>query len=459
MDPIEVFLEATMNKSFEDFNPEAINSAKSGLIDFVGVMLGGVVSQQTKMCVDLIERWGGVPEATVLATGRKVPRHLAMLANCTAGGALGYDEVHERARLHGMSAVVPAAMAFSEMTRIDGKSFITSIIIGYELVARMGLAINAEPGATGFATTFQGASLSTALVGSKLLGLDLNITRNALGIAYSMVAGNQEVIREGVDMMVIQQGLSGMNGIIALEMAKIGISGPKEILSGKYGYFSIYHPGRHSIEAFTKDLGNKWEIENMSIKPVPCCKLIQTALQASLDLRYEYNLSPEQIAEVQVGVISENFGMICDPLDVKKKPKTIIDALYSVPYVLSVALTKGEVGLADFTLEGIARPEVLEFAKLVNPVKDPNLSKSKGTMPAWVNVFLKDGRKLTCHRDAVKGNPAFPMTDEERNAKFFNCLFYAGYPKQTADRLLKALEQIENMVNVSDLIGSCRKDS
>ena len=456
MDPIELFLEFAENTRYQNFDDKTINDVKSGMIDFIGVMLGGAGSPQAKSCADLVTRWGGVPEATVLANGHKVPLHLAVLANCSAGSALGYDEVHEKARLHGMSVVVPVALAYSEKTRVDGPSFITSTILGFELVARLGLAITAEPGATGFSPTFQGASLASALVSSKLLGLDADTTRDALGIAYSTLAGTQEVIREGVDMMVIQQGLSGMNGIIAVEMAQLGISGPKEIMAGKYGYFPVYHPGRHDIDAFIKDLGKRWEIQYTSVKPFPCCKLIHTALQAALDLRTEHGFSPEEIAEVKVGVIKDNFGMICEPIEAKKKPKTVVDALYSVPYVLAVGLTKGSVGVADFTTDGIARGEVLEFAKIVNPIKDSNLSKTKGAMSAWLTVLLKDGRKFSCDRDAVSGSPDFPMTAEERNTKFFNCLSYAGYPDNVAQRLLEALEHIEEMEDVSELIEICR---
>lgn len=456
MDPIEIFLEVVQRTTYKDIPPKTVDSVKSVLVDFFGVMLGGITTRQSRLCAEIVGRWGGLPEATVFASGRKVPLHSAVLANCTAGRALDYDDIHEQAHLHATVAVVPPALAISEITKINGSQFVVSIIIGFELLARIGLALSKKPGATGMSTTYQGATLASSLVGTKMLELEPYITRNALGIAYSQLAGTQQVVFEGVDLMAIQQGLSAMNGMIALDMARLGLTGPKEILCGKYGYFPVFHPERHDISAFTKDLGNIWEIENTSFKPFPCCKLTHTAVQSALDLRAEYSLSSEEIAEVQVGINDEDYYMVCEPMAIRRKPLTVIDAIYSMPYVISVALTKGKVGLEDFTTEAIKRPDVLDFTKIVYPIKDVNLPKvtDKG-IPTWITITLKDGRQLKCYKEAIKGSPTIPMSKKERNDKFFNCLAYAGYPDKIADELVRSLENIENIKDISSLVKLC----
>jgi 2-methylcitrate dehydratase PrpD len=421
-------------------------------------MMGGTVSRPSRLCSEIVNRWGGPQEATVFANNRKVPIHAAVLANCTAGRTLDYDDVHEQAHLHATVAVVPPALAISETTKVSGADFIVSVVLGFELLARMGLALMKGPGATGMSTTYQGASLAAALVGAKLLRLTPELTQNALGIAYSQMAGNQQVIREGVDLMVVQQGLSAMSGMIAVEMARIGLTGPKEVFSGRYGYFPVYHPQRYDMDAFTRDLGKSWEIKHTSLKPFPCCKLIHTALQGAFDLRREHGISPEEIAEVRAGINREDYDMICEPLSIKRNPRTVVDAIYSLPYALSVAFMQGKIGLEDFTVEGIKRPHLLEFTKTIYPVKDENLPKAteKG-IPAWVSITLKDGKKYDCYTEAVKGSPTIPMSVDERYAKFFNCLNYAQYPREMGNRLLESLEHLEDMEDVSDLVALCRR--
>jgi 2-methylcitrate dehydratase PrpD len=458
MDPIESFIDLASKVSYQDIASEAIESVKVVLVDFFGVMIGGTNSRPSRLCSEIVNRWGGPQEATVFANNRKVPIHAAVLANCTAGRTLDYDDVHEQAHLHATVAVVPPALAISETTKVSGSEFIVSIVLGFELLARMGLALTKGPGATGMSTTYQGASLAAALVGAKLLGLTPELTQNALGIAYSQMAGNQQVIREGVDLMVVQQGLSAMSGMIALEMARIGLTGPHEVFSGRYGYFPVYHPQRYDMDVFTRDLGKSWEIENTSLKPFPCCKLIHTALQGAFDLRKEHGISPEEIAEVRAGINREDYDMICEPLPIKRNPQTVVDAIYSLPYVLSVGLTQGKIGLQDFTTEAIKRPQLIEFAKIIQPVKDENLPKAteKG-IPAWVSITLKNGKKYDCYTEAVKGSPTIPMSVDERYAKFFDCLNYAQYPREMGNRLLKSLEHLEDMEDVSNLVALCQQ--
>lgn len=458
MDPVELFVDLAQKTCYEDIPSETVKSVKMVLLDFFGVMVGGTITRPSRLCAEIVNRWGGPQEATVFANNRKVPIYAAVLANCTAGRTLDYDDVHEQAHLHATVAVVPPALAIGETTKVSGPEFIVSIVLGFELLARMGLALTKGPGATGMSTTYQGASLAAALVGAKLLRLTPEHTQNALGIAYSQMAGNQQVIREGVDLMVVQQGLSGMSGMIAVEMACIGLTGPNEVFSGRYGYFPVFHPQRYDMNAFTRDLGKSWEMKNTSLKPFPCCKLIHTALQGAFDLRRAHGISPEEIAEVRAGINPEDYDMICEPLPIKRNPQTVVDAIYSLPYVLSVGLTQGKIGLQDFTNEAINRPQIIEFAKIIQPVKDENLPKAteKG-IPAWVSITLKNGKKYDCYTEAVKGSPTIPMPVDERYAKFFDCLNYAQYPREMGNRLLQSLEHLEDMEDVSNLVTLCRR--
>jgi 2-methylcitrate dehydratase PrpD len=457
MDPIELFVKLAQDLSPKDLNQKTIDSVKSLLIDFMGVMLAGTNSRISRTCADLVSRWGGQPEATVFANGKKVPLPFAVLANCAAGRELDYDDIHARAHLHATVGIVPPALAISETIKIDGLSFVTAIVVAYELHTRLGIATTEVPPTTGMSTTYQGASLAAALVCSKLLKYDADRTRNALGNAYSQLAGIQQVLREGTDMMVVQQGLSGMSGVLAAELARVGISGPKEIMTGRYGYFPIFHPDRHDIDKFVEGLGKSWEIENTSIKPFPNCGLNHTGLEALVELKRNHSFKAEEIVKVEIGLDSHEFEQVTEPVETKRNPKTIVDAIYSLPYALSVFLSTGKIGLRDYTIEALGRPEVLEFVKKIEPFKDPTIAKRAKGSPSRVRIFLKDGRKLESYKDVVKGGPSSPMNKDELKAKFFDCLDFAGYPSEVGRSLLDSLEHIEDIRDVSDIVNICRK--
>ncbi len=456
MEPLNKFLELSNSIAFSDLDQKTVTATKEVLLDFFGALIGGTGTRAAKLTAEIATKWGGPGQASIFSNGIKVPIHAAVMSNCTAGRALDYDDVHEQAHLHATVAVVPPALALSESSSINGKEFIVSIVLGFEILARMGLSLKEGPGKTGFSTTYQGASLAAAYTGARLLNLDINTAGNAIGIAYSQAAGNQQVIREGVDMMFIQQGLSGMSGMIALEMAQAGITGPREVFCGYYGYFPIFHPDRYNIESFTNDLGQNWAISSTSIKPFPCCKLNHTALQACLNLRTNNNIDPNNIRLVRVGINKEDFNMICEPLDLKRNPKSTVDAVFSIPYVLSCGLLEGKVTLNDFTADAITRENVIQLASIIEPVRDEDLPKStpKG-IPAWVEITLVDGTKHHLYQESVPGSPTMPIDNNDRLSKFFDCISFSNHSKDKAVELLNLLDKLEQIEDVSSLIELC----
>jgi 2-methylcitrate dehydratase PrpD len=173
---------------FEDVPKPTVEKQKDLLIDTLGVAVAGPKAPGVAQVIDLLREIGGKEESTVLSDGSKSPVFLAAMANSLMAHAFDFDDMHEKAGIHANVCVIPAALAMAERVgAVDGKTFLTAVILGIDLICRMGLFV---PLSRGWHATTTFGIFGATVASSKILGLDEKKTANALGIAYSQASGN-----------------------------------------------------------------------------------------------------------------------------------------------------------------------------------------------------------------------------------------------------------------------------
>ena len=140
---------------FERLPPHTIDMAKKCLLDGLGVIpAAGRLNEGSAAFVRLAHAAGGKTESTIFGHQIRVPSYMAAFANGAMSHALDFEDAREGALLHPKAATIPAAMAVAEsMGAINGRQLITSIVVGCDLVCRLGLALTADPLKRGFSTT------------------------------------------------------------------------------------------------------------------------------------------------------------------------------------------------------------------------------------------------------------------------------------------------------------------
>ncbi|NLD37714.1 MAG: MmgE/PrpD family protein [Desulfatiglans sp.] len=101
--------------------------------------------------------------------------------------------------------------------------------------------------------------------------LDNEAMLSALGIAYNQCAGNMQSIHDGFFAKAVAAGLAEKGGVTASIMAEKGISGIRNCLEGKAGFYNVYHGGDYDPQILIKELGERFETERIGFKPYPCC--------------------------------------------------------------------------------------------------------------------------------------------------------------------------------------------
>ncbi|MCS0542905.1 MmgE/PrpD family protein, partial [Aeromonas veronii] len=220
-------------------------------------------------------------------------------------------------------------------------------------------------------TTGTYAPFSSAIAAGKIMGLSKQQLANAFGLAFTECSSTRQPHREGVLAIRIHQGLSVKAGVVSALLAKEGITGPLESLEGEFGLYNVFFGGNYDRKTIYKDLGGSFEIENVSIKPYPCCAMTHRSIEAALQIKSENNLSPDEIDKIIVYVNTDSLVTVGQPLEQKQTPKSIIDAQFSIPYTVACALVYNKVDMSMFTLDAIRDEKVINISKKLEVKSDP----------------------------------------------------------------------------------------
>jgi 2-methylcitrate dehydratase PrpD len=434
-----------------------VQATKCLILDTLGALIAGQSAEGCGELRTLVEKWGGAQEARVMGSDARVPAHHAALVNSTMARALEIDDVHERALLHSTVTMVPVSLAAVDARPgPSGADLIAAVAGGIDLAARLSLAPRVNVGAghrpRPMSWTYQTGILVGALVAGKLAGLGPDELRNVLGIAYSQCAGNNQCLLEGALTVRVQQGLSAQAALMSLALHEIGITGTLDSLSGQHGYFNAFHQGDFDPTVIVDGLGERSEVEQVSIKPFPCCKFTHTAIAAALEARSEPQFSLEDISEVVVHVDNaEYFQVVCEPVNAQARRSNLIGergwvhAQFSLPYTVASALVRGRVTLSDFEEEARADEQVLRVMDLVETRlgSGSHLGRVLPT-PGVIDIVLRDGTHIGARVDYPKGHPDNPMSFAEVVEKFRSVTLAAARGGQfSPDVVIEAVSTLE----------------
>ena len=436
-----------------------VDAAKTNVFDTLACAVAGSSAPGVTESVELATEWGGAPQATVLAFGHKLPAHHAAWVNGTMAHARDYDDTHDAAVLHAGVSVVPAALAAAELRGgVAGGDFIAAVAAGLETICRLGVATRIGIVESGFIYTPLFGHFAATVAAGRVLALDQAQMVNALGIAYSQVAGNHQVTRDGAMTKRMQPGFAAQAALVSVQLARKNVRGAQHTFEGVDGFLRVYLRDRCDREALRAQLGERYEFANLSYKPYPCCRFNHTAIEAALALHARNSIDPQRIRSVRVGMTRQSYEAVCTPVAVRKSPQTIVHAQFSIPYTVATAFIDGCIELRHFTAETIGRTDILNLAQRVDGFVDDAIERdwSRNISPAHLRVELDDGTVQELRIDYPKGHPERPMTRSDFDAKLRDCIRFAAtaLPADPAVHLRAVVDDLANVRDVAELVRS-----
>lgn len=447
-DPAFALADHVARTQWSDLPESAINATQRDITDTFGCMLGGTAAPGIDDMFALYDDWGGRPEARVMLRGRSLPAPAAAMMNAAMGHALDFDDTHDTAgSIHPGVSVLATGLAMADRIGVvSGRDLVLAITLGLDVSCRIALASTLDRG--WHRTAAIGIFGATATAG-KLIGLDGEQMRHALGTAFSQAAGNRQCILDSALTKRFQAGQAASGGVLSALLAQRGFTGAHNIFNGRYGFLELYQPNGADAAHLTADLGHSFRGEGLSFKPYPCGRPLHAAIDAALAVRAALGITGgDDIAAVTITSEPADHADQFQGSPAKRRPTQVVEAQFAQPFLVANALVLGRVGIGD--VGDPTNPAVLAVSDRIEGQAAPG--KPKG----WLAITARhrDGRTVTIEATDPIGSPQKPLTAAQSAAKFRDNAANARVAPDdaTIERTLATLADLAGVADVRALL-------
>lgn len=430
---------------YEELPEKLITVMKRCLLDTVGCAIAGSVRPEIKKMVSALADGSETGNGTVFCDGRKIPLTAALTVNGSMNHAVELDDLHKPSKIHAGTVIVPTVLTVGAAEHISGKDALLSMALGYETMLRTAMALGTDSHRRrGWHATATCGSFGAAVSVSKIYGLDKDGTANALGLAGTQTGGLMAYTADGSMSKRFHAGKAASNGEMAARLAKYGYTGPTYVFEAPDGGYAHAASDKYDLDIMTDLLGEKFYSEDMGHKFYACCGHIHQAIYAAIQIRNKYSLKPEDIEKIKV-LTYDVSGMAWG---FSEPPANTVEAQFSFPYAVSVALIDGKAFLDQFAIERLSDERILSLAKKVEvETSDKYTSRYPEIWSSGVEITLKDGKKYFEESIGAKGDPTNPLTDSELADKF-KALTNGIISEEKQNEIIKMCSDFENIGDI-----------
>jgi 2-methylcitrate dehydratase PrpD len=421
---------------------EVRHYARRHLLDTVGVMIagaGGDVATRAEAVLAAARPAGRIP---VPGRARRADVIDAAFLGGTAAHGIELDDGFRQGSVHPGCVVVPAALALGYDRRADGRALMEAIVAGYETVIAIGRACHPDLRQRGFHPTAAVGVFGSAAAAGKLRGLSADALANAFGLAASSAAGLFAFVNGGGDIKRLHAGHAAREGLQAALLAEQGVEGPPDVIEARDGFMQAFAFGRaDKARPITFPPAVPFGITDCYIKPYPCCRHIQPAVEALIGLTNDEAISSDEVQRIEVAtyrIAAEHAETGWDDF---------ASAQLSFPYLMGLALKFRAVKFEHFSEQTRRDPAFAAIARKLSVTAPPDVDRLYPQLrPARVTVTTARG-SFTRQADEALGSRIVPLDDAGLKAKFLDLVgpvLGAARAKELGERLW-SLDEISDV--------------
>lgn len=414
-----VIAEFAANLQFNDIPTEVIRRCEDLLLDTLGSMYAGSTEPPVQKIAAFAKEQGPSDgRAQLIPSGEKTSPYFAAMVNAAAAHMVEQDDLHNSSVFHPACVVFPPALAMAQDLDANGKTLLTACVVGYEVGIRVGEFLGRSHYKI-FHTTATAGTIAAAATVGRLLNLSTEQMQDALGSAGTQAAGLWEFLKTAADSKQLHTAKAAANGLMAALLAAKGFSGAEDIFEGEKGMGNAFSQTPQA-DKLVEGLGQRWALLETSFKYHASCRHTHPAADALWAVMQEYNLSADDIAEVQTFV----HQAAIDVLGAVDKPATVHQSKFSMGTVLGVLAYNGFAGLDEFEA-ALGDERIDSFRQKVTMQLDPEVDAAYPDK--WlgkVKVLTKDGRELSAFVSDPKGDPGNTLSRDEIEAKVKRLVSY-----------------------------------
>jgi 2-methylcitrate dehydratase PrpD len=432
-----------LETQFEDFPKEVVARGKELMIDFLGGALGGSQTRVSNILTEYVREKDFVPEAGIIGKSLRTTAAYASYLNGVFNHSTELESVSQSTSPNPLAAIA-VSLALGEKMRLSGREVLGGFVLGFEIQGRVGGSSLAGVSKKGRISIFN--HLGAAAAAGKLMQLDANQTKMALGIAAFQAGGL--IANVGTMAHVLELAVAGRDGIEAAELVARGVTAHPDIIETPQGFCdALIEEGGYDLTKMTKDLGKSFQVfdPGISIKKYPCCYRSHRALDALFDLMAEHRLAYNDIEKVTV-----DLNLYDSYLMKFSNPETGEEAKFSYPHILGAAILKGKAWLDSFTDESAFDEKYREARKKIDVVVHQEWPPGRVDARTPVTVRLKDGRAFSKEINSPREPNLTELLNRYREAA--SGILKRDQTEKSIDLLL-AMEKVKDISEIMNLLA------
>lgn len=441
---LEIFADFATTLQVENLPLSVRDKVKTCLVDVVWGCLhvhhdGRALASLKVMNLDQLRM-----RASILTTAHHACAAEAAFVNAAACAATDRSDTHLPTATHPGIIIVPALIAALQERGGTGADLERGIIVGYEIMGRIARAVQSPAFSAIYRPTAVAAPVAAAIAVASALRLD----RKAIVVAGSLAAqtaiGFNEWARAGTGEHVFHAGVAARNAIISAYLAAEGVEAAATALDGPSGLIAGFG-AMDRVAELTRDLGIRFELDEIAFKPAPACFFAQTPVQTASSFKARMDIDEIDCVDIHVTSTAADYPGCSASTGID----SVQAAVMSIPFAVAATLRAG--GLDEKAWTNFSEPKTLALASRCRVVPDPELSAAyparSGTR---IVIRMKNGESIEAFRGDFTS-----MDDAAVWARFrSDAVHWIG--QETATGVLEAIEHLERLDKVTELAERCQ---
>ena len=442
----------TSNLRYEDLPLVAVVAAKARILSTLAVALAAYDMAPVRIARKLAQPVASGPASSIFGSLMKTTPDMATFVNSAMVRCLDMSDSYVMQAVSHPADAFPAVLAVAQAEDASGQDLLLATTIIYEVQCRF---VEVVPyNHHGWDQT-PVVALGAALGCGRLLGLDKEQLRNAVGLA---VVPNIALNQTRTGTLSMWKGMAGPQGaragVFAAYLAREGMTAPDGVFEGKYGFWNQLMAGaRYELPVPDKFSNHTFAVQQTMIKLFPTRFNCQVPVMAAQKLRGKIDV--HQIESLKIESIRKAFARWADSPEVWK-PQTRETADHSLPCTVSMALIDGTITPAMMEKERFKDSDVIklmercvidlpdEFDKLAPAVRCCRLTAQ---LKGGDTVIVEERRST----DDDVADPGWNQSVRKISDLAGDLLADGGL-----ERLIETVDDLEKRKSMADLLESTR---
>jgi len=381
------------------------HEAHRTFFNWFGCAVGAAHHESAEAALAAVNLLQPSQQASVLGRSDKVDMASAALINGITSHTFDFDDTHLKTIIHPAGPVASAVLALAEHRGATGRDVIDALVIGIDVSCRVGNTMYPDHYDRGWHITGSTGTLGAAAACARLLGLDVNQTAMALGIAASQPIGMREQF--GTMTKPLHPGAAARAGLMSALLASQGFTASPRAIEAPRGMIQTIST-KYDWNEITHELGQRFEISFNTYKPFACGIVIHPSIDACAQLRAR-GITADQVERIELKVHS-----LVLELTGKKEPADGLQGKFSVYHGCACGLIFGKAGEPEYADDIVNRADMVALRRKVVATVDNSIDEAS----ADVTAVLKDGQRVHVFVEHAIGSLQNPMQDAMLEGKF-----------------------------------------